>query len=231
MLDLDELRGEPPGRHRPGLDHVGQQRDRRDLPGRGGRPRSSRAAASSFHTDAVQAVGQAPAGHRDAARGLPRALRPQAPRPQGRRRPVRPAQGHAVPAVPRRRPPGARPARRHGERRRDRRPGQGLRAGGPQPRGGEHPGREPCATGSRGACWPAVPDARLNGDPAEPPAQHHQHQLRVRRGRGDPAAPGRARHLRQLRARPAPPAAWSPRTCCAPWACPSPTPTARSASA
>ena len=76
-----------------------------------------------------------------------------------------------------------------------------------------------------------LPECARQRRPRAPAAQHDQHQLRVHRGRGDPAAARPHRHLRQQRVRPAPPARSSPRTCSAPWACRSPPPTARSASA
>ena len=189
-----------------------------------------KAAGGVMHTDAVQAVGKIPIDVRKAAGGHAVALRPQAACAQGDRRAVH-AAGHAAEAVHARRAPGEQPARR-------------ARRTCPTSSGSARPANWPRRTSRRrmtrvaalrdrlqegllGAC----PDARVNGDAAPPPAQHHQHQLRVHRGRVHPLSAERSRHLRPRPARPARPARWSRRTCCAPWACRSPPCTARSASA
>ena len=86
-------------------------RDRRSLP---------RSTGVLFHTDAVQAVG--PSAHRRQSHEHRHALalRPQVPRPQGRRRAVYP-QRRAAAQPDRGRRTGARPARRHREPGRHRR--------------------------------------------------------------------------------------------------------------
>ena len=175
--------------------------------------------------------GQDPDRHVAAARRPALLLRPQAPRPQGRRRLCTSAGALKF-----------RPFLIGGHQERGRRGGtenvasivglgKAVRAGRLAPGRGEPPGCAPCATASSGGSSSASPTREVNGDREHRAAQHHQHLLRVRRGRGDPAGAGQARASAPPPARPAPPAASSPRTCCAPWACRSPAPTARCASA
>ena len=119
-----------------------------------------------FHTDATQSVGKIAIdlAARPAARGPALVFRPQAARPQGRRRPVHQAQ-RALPAAVDRRASRGRPASRHGERRLHRRTGQGGRAGRRGRRGRANSRPRPPRPPRSGAWSGSSPTSRSTASP------------------------------------------------------------------
>ena len=111
-----------------------------------------------FHTDAVQAVGKMPHQPEEDRDRHAVAVGAQAARAEGRRRAL-PAPRDALPPAAARRPPGTRPAGRHGEHGVDRRPGQGGRAGAGAPDVREHLRQGHARPARAGASSPRCPTA------------------------------------------------------------------------
>ena len=163
-----------------------------------------------FHTDATQSVGKLPI---DLARRLPLrrsalVLRPQAARPQGRRRAVHQAR-HALPAAVDRRAPGGRPPGGHRKRPLHRRPGQGRgtgrRASGGRADAGARPPRPP---GSRPGAT-ASPTSRSTAKAPRGCPTRSTSPAITSKARGCSTSSSDCRASAPPAARPAPPGRWS----------------------